>query len=148
MRARVSLAVLATLALAACVPRQRAPSSASAPEPALQQSGNAAPAGPAADPSVQSGKATFYGEKFRGRKTASGARFNPDAFTCAHRTLPFGTQIEVRRVDTNQTVQVTVTDRGPFGHPDRIIDLSLAAARALNMTKLGVIDVELRVIGH
>jgi len=97
---------------------------------------------------VQRGEASFYGERFRGKRTASGARFNPDALTCAHRTLPFGTLVEVRRRDTGQSVTVTVTDRGPFGARDRIVDLSLAAARALTMTKLGVVTVELRVIGH
>lgn len=97
---------------------------------------------------MQVGKATFYGEKFRGRKTASGARFDPEAYTCAHRILPFGTLIEVRRPDTGETVRVTVTDRGPFGSESRIVDLSLAAARALHMTKLGVVDVELRVLGR
>lgn len=150
MRARasvpVTLAVLSLALVSACIPRARGVSPHTEPDPPVQRSGNVAAPPPAAG--VQIGKATFYGEKFRGRKTASGARFDPDAYTCAHRTLPFGTVVEVRRLDTNETVRVTVTDRGPFGSASRIVDLSLAAARTLHMTKLGVVDVELRVLGR
>lgn len=146
MRARATAVGLAAILFGACVPRQNVEPGARWSAPPVQQSGNAAPPA-ASDPSVQRGKATYYGEKFRGRKTASGARFNPDAMTCAHRTLPFGTRVEVRRVDTGETVQVTVTDRGPFGSESRIVDLSLAAARALHMIKAGVVEVELRVLG-
>ncbi len=141
-------AALGVVFASACVPRARPraqgePAAQSPPWPSVTPE---RPRSEPTDPSVQRGKATFYGEKFRGRKTASGARFNPDAFTCAHRTLPFGTRVEVRRPDTGQSVRLTVTDRGPFGSAARIVDVSLAAARTLNMTKLGVVDVELRVL--
>ena len=148
MRAPLSAWALAPLlVVCACAPRTRGSGADFAGSGSVQHSGNGWK-GASPEPGLQRGKATFYGEKFRGRKTASGARFDPDAFTCAHRTLPFGTRVEVRRPDTGQTVQVVVTDRGPFGHDNRIVDLSLAAARTLNMTKLGVVDVELRVVGN
>jgi rare lipoprotein A len=95
---------------------------------------------------VQVGYATWYGAAFAGRKTASGERFDPHQLTAAHRTLPFGTWVEVRRVDTGDAVRVRITDRGPFGHEDRIIDLSRAAAERIGLLKAGVARVELRVV--
>jgi rare lipoprotein A len=77
---------------------------------------------------------------------ANGERFDPGKMTAAHRTLPFGTWVEVRRVDQGDAVRVRVTDRGPFGHEDRIIDLSRAAAQRLGMVKTGVARVELRIV--
>ena len=95
---------------------------------------------------VQVGFATWYGARFAGRKTANGERFDPLRLTAAHRTLPFGTLVEVTRVDTGQTVRVRITDRGPFGHEDRIIDLSRGAAERIDLVKSGVARVELRVV--
>jgi rare lipoprotein A len=95
---------------------------------------------------VQVGYATWYGRAFAGRRTASGERFDPGKMTAAHRTLPFGTWVEVRRVDTGETVRVRVTDRGPFGHEDRIIDLSQAAAAKIGLTRSGMARVEVRVV--
>jgi peptidoglycan lytic transglycosylase len=95
---------------------------------------------------VQEGVATWYGGKFAGRTTASGERFDPRAMTAAHRTLAFGTWVEVRRVDTGATVRVRITDRGPFGDPQRIIDLSRGAAERIGLVKSGVAHVELRVV--
>jgi rare lipoprotein A len=77
--------------------------------------------------------------------TASGERFDPRAFTAAHRTLPFGTWVEVVRRDTGKRVLVRITDRGPFGRRDRIIDLSRGAAERLDMIRAGVVPVELRL---
>jgi rare lipoprotein A len=107
----------------------------------------AEPAPPAASAPVQAGLATWYGASFAGRKTASGERFDPGAFTAAHRTLPFGTWVEVRRPDTGRAVRVRVNDRGPWGDPRRIIDLSRQAAEALDLVRAGVAPVELRVVG-
>ena len=95
---------------------------------------------------VQVGYATWYGRAFAGRRTASGERVDPGKMTAAHRTLPFGTWVEVRRVDTGESVRVRVTDRGPFGHEDRIIDLSQAAAEKIGLTRAGMTRVEVRVI--
>lgn len=94
----------------------------------------------------QVGMATWYGAAFAGKKTSSGERFDPSAMTAAHRKLPFGTWVEVRRVDTGTSVRVRITDRGPWGHADRIIDLSRAAAERIGLVKEGLVKVELRVV--
>jgi rare lipoprotein A len=95
---------------------------------------------------VQEGLATWYGAALAGRTTASGERFDPSKMTAAHKTLPFGTWVEVTRVDTGQTVRVRITDRGPFGSADRIVDLSRAAAAKIDLVKAGVTRVQLRVV--
>jgi rare lipoprotein A len=93
------------------------------------------------------GKATYYGDQFAGRKTASGELYQPQELTAAHRTLPFGTLVRVRRIDgQQQAVCVRVTDRGPFGNQQRIIDVSKAAARKLDMLRAGVIGVVVEVL--
>lgn len=81
---------------------------------------------------AQCGGASWYGPGFHGKKTASGERFNQNAMTAAHKTLPFGTVVTVKDQRTGKSVKVTINDRGPF-HKGRIIDLSKAAA-----TKLGI----------
>ena len=89
-----------------------------------------------------SGMASFYGNE-SGSKTASGQRFNQNAMTCAHRSLPFGTKLRVTH--GGQSVVVTVNDRGPFVH-GRVLDLSTAAARAVGLTSAGVGRVTAEVI--
>ena len=81
-----------------------------------------------------SGIASFYGNE-SGSKTASGQRFNQEAMTCAHRSLPFGTRLRVTHGD--RSVVVTVNDRGPFVR-GRVLDLSTAAARAVGLTGAGI----------
>ena len=83
------------------------------------------------------GKASFYSKKATGARTASGERLHHDSLTCAHRTYPFGTILKVTNLRNGLTVNVRVTDRGPFGQ-GRIIDLSYAAAKALGMLSQGV----------
>jgi rare lipoprotein A len=95
---------------------------------------------------VQVGYATWYGGKLAGHRTASGERFDPRQMTAAHRTLPLGTWVEVTRVDSGQRVRVRINDRGPFGHEGRVIDLSRAAAETLDMRRLGVARVEIRIV--
>ena len=90
-----------------------------------------------------SGMASFYGNE-SGSKTASGQRFNQNAMTCAHRTLPFGTRLRVTH--GGRSVVVTVNDRGPFVR-GRVLDLSTAAARAVGLTSAGVGRVTAEVIG-
>lgn len=90
-----------------------------------------------------SGKASFYDQNYKGT-VASGGRYRPDQFTCAHKTLPFGTHLKVTDVRTNKSVVVTVNDRGPFS-PGRVLDLSYAAAKALAMIGRGVITVRAEV---
>jgi len=89
----------------------------------------------------QTGFATFYGTKFNNRKTASGEIYRKDSMVCAHRTYPFGTLLKVKNPANNKEVIVRVIDRGPFTRK-RIIDLSHAAAKELDMVRQGVIHVE------
>jgi rare lipoprotein A len=94
----------------------------------------------------QAGLATWYGAAFAGKKTANGERFDPSKYTAAHRSLKFGTWVEVRRPDTGRTVRVRINDRGPWGDDRRIIDLSRKAAEELDIVREGVSRVELRVV--
>ncbi len=91
----------------------------------------------------EEGRASYYADKFNGRKTASGATFRQRKRTAAHKTLPFGTKLKVTNLDNGKTVHVKVTDRGPF-IKGRMIDLSKKAARKLGMLKQGVANVEIR----
>lgn len=93
----------------------------------------------------ETGNASWYGHPFHGRRTASGEVYDMSQMTAAHRTLPFGTWIAVENLLSGRTVEVRVTDRGPFVG-DRILDLSQAAARLLGAVGPGVIPVRLRVI--
>jgi rare lipoprotein A len=86
-----------------------------------------------------SGVASFYNKDYQG-KTASGERYDPNKFTCAHRTLPFGTHIRITDLKTHRSVEVIVNDRGPFTK-GRVLDLSFAAAKALRMPGRGLIKV-------
>jgi len=86
-----------------------------------------------------SGIAAFYDTNYKGR-TASGERYDPNKFTAAHRSLPFGTRLRVVDTRTKRSVVVVINDRGPFTK-GRVIDLSLAAAKALRMTTRGLIKV-------
>jgi rare lipoprotein A len=95
---------------------------------------------------AQFGYASWYGGRLAGRRTADGEVFDPRDLTAAHRSLPFGTWVEVRRLETGGAVRVRITDRGPFGHDERIIDLSEEAARRLDMIRVGVAPVALRIV--
>ncbi len=94
---------------------------------------------------LEEGKASWYGPGFQGRRTASGVRFNTNAMTCAHRTLPFGTKLKVTNLDNGSEVIVIVNDRGPF-IGGRVVDLSREAARHLNFVRSGTAPVRLEVI--
>jgi rare lipoprotein A len=91
------------------------------------------------------GYASFYSDKFHGQKTSSGEIYDKEKLTAAHPQLPFGTIVEVRNLSNNKTVRVKINDRGPF-ITGRIIDLSRAAAYALDMIKAGIIEVEITII--
>ena len=88
------------------------------------------------------GNASYYADKFHGRRTASGEIYNKDSMTCAHLKYPFGTVLKVRNPLNDKTVYVRVTDRGPF-HKNRVIDLSRAAARELDIIRAGFSMVEI-----
>lgn len=94
---------------------------------------------------AESGLASWYGDAFHGRRTASGEYFDQHDFTAAHKTLPFGTFVEVTDLATDRKVVVRINDRGPFVS-GRILDLSRAAAESLRMTDRGVIRISLRVV--
>ena len=94
------------------------------------------------DTEIASGMASYYGRELAGNRTASGEAFDPDDFTCAHRSLPFGTKVCVRSAVTGKSVIVRINDRGPYA-PGRIIDLSKAAAKELGMMGLGIKPVEI-----
>ena len=90
--------------------------------------------------SLQKGKASFYAKRFHGRKTASGERLHPDSLTCAHKSYPFGTLLMVYNPANGRSVNVRVTDRGPYVQ-GRIIDLSWSAAKELGIIGQGVATV-------
>jgi len=91
-----------------------------------------------------SGVASYY---WQGQQTASGARFNPNGLTAAHRTLPFGTRVLVTNRANGRSVTVTINDRGPF-IKGRIIDLSRGAASVIGMTGAGLAPVSISVLGR
>lgn len=143
-------AVFLALVLPACAREVEPVHAAPAPAPAAEAR-PPAPApdpagGPAAEVAAQEGEASYYSDELAGRKTASGERYDPKALTAAHRTLPFGSLVRVTRADTGRSVVVRITDRGPFGRERRIIDLSKAAAKELDMLRAGVVPVRVEVL--
>ncbi|WP_271078207.1 septal ring lytic transglycosylase RlpA family protein [Aurantiacibacter sp. MUD61] len=102
------------------------------------------PAAPAAT-SLGDGVASYYGRRFHGRPTASGERFDMNAYTAAHRTLPFGSRVRVTNPRNGQSVIVRINDRGPFVG-GRTIDLSRAAASEIGMISRGHARVELELL--
>lgn len=91
------------------------------------------------------GEASWYGEPYHGRRSASGEIYDMEQFVAAHRTLPFQTWLEVTNLNNGKKVEVRVIDRGPFVD-GRIVDLSRAAAREIDLLRPGIAKVELRVI--
>ena len=110
----------------------------------MQQAPPPAPPPPAASFS-QVGDASYYGKKFEDHKTANGERFDSQAFTAAHRTLPIGTIVRVTNLKNQRSVEVRINDRGPFSRK-RIIDLSPAAAKALGIHDQGVMRVKVEAL--
>jgi rare lipoprotein A len=96
---------------------------------------------------IKSGFASWYGSVLDGHTTASGRRFHMNEFTAAHRTLPFGSKVKVTDLRNKRSVIVTITDRGVL-FPDRVIDLSLGAAKELKMVKMGVDPVRLELLSY
>lgn len=115
-------------------PSVQKPPAQSAAEPEAQNPGSY----------VEKGRASYYSDKLEGRKTASGEPYRKSELTAAHRTLPFGTFLEVKRTD-GRSVVVRVNDRGPYSK-GRIVDLSRSAAETLGMVRDGVVDVVIRVV--
>ncbi len=103
------------------------------------------PPKPARIGSIEKGAASWYGEPYHGRRAADGEIYDMERLTAAHRTLPFQTWVEVTNLKNGKHVEVRITDRGPFVD-GRIIDLSKAAAREIDMLRMGIAPVRLRVI--
>lgn len=91
------------------------------------------------------GKASYYYGKWIGRKTANGEIYKRNDMTVAHKTLPFGTMVRVTNLNNNQAVVVRVNNRGPYVK-GRVVDLSLAAAQEIQMTKSGVVPVKVEIL--
>lgn len=94
---------------------------------------------------TEEGKASYYSRKLQGRKMANGEPYRKGKLTAAHKTLPFGTKVKVTNLQTNKTVKVKITDRGPYVK-GRVVDLSEAAARKIGSVKEGVVPVKLKVV--
>jgi len=93
---------------------------------------------------VQTGKASFYSDKFEGQPTASGEKYKHNKLTAAHKSLPFGTKVRITNLANNQSVEVIINDRGPYVD-GRIIDVSKSAAEKLGFISQGLADVSLEV---
>ena len=137
----------AAVFLAACGGEREAPPPAPAPvAPPI----DAAPPAPPPERVVRvlEGTAIWYGERWQGKRTASGEAFDKEALTAAHRSLPFGTRVRVTHRESGRQVVVRINDRGPYGRDrSRVIDVSEAAARALGFGDAGSIPVRLEVLG-
>jgi rare lipoprotein A len=96
---------------------------------------------------TQIGSASWYGSKYHGRKTSSGERYNKNEMTAAHKTLPFGTKVKVTNPANDKSVVLRINDRGPFVG-NRIIDVSEAAARKLEIHSAGVAKVKVEVLNE
>jgi rare lipoprotein A len=155
----VALALGLGLALVACAPRSAPGTTPSTSPSASPSASKSAPTKrdkrgkrgkPAKDTKpapfkIQKGIASWYGGKHHGGPTASGERFDKNALTAAHRTLKMGTRVKVTRKKNGRSVIVRINDRGPYSK-GRIIDLSEAAARKLDMIKDGIAQVTIEVL--
>lgn len=115
--------------------------------PAYEKTVASRSSGVRSDEIYETGIASYYGSKFHGRGTASGERYDKNAFTAAHKTLPFGTIVRVTAEWNQKTVDVRINDRGPYSR-GRVIDLSTAAAAELGMLSKGLGNVTLEVISR
>lgn len=94
---------------------------------------------------TETGKATYYADKYQGKKTASGEPYKRELKTAAHKELPFGTNVKVTNLSNGKSVVVRVNDRGPFTK-GRILDLSKSAFSSIGNINAGVLDVEMEVV--
>jgi rare lipoprotein A (peptidoglycan hydrolase) len=132
----IALVLAGSLALSACATHRR---------PAVLPPGSGAPLTTVAPGWTQTGMASWYGPGYHGKRTSSGERFDQDALTAAHATLPLGTRVRVTFLSNRKSVVVRINDRIP--RRDRIIDLSRGAARAIGLIGPGTGRVRLEVVG-
>ncbi|MFN3597447.1 MAG: septal ring lytic transglycosylase RlpA family protein [Rubricoccaceae bacterium] len=143
--------LLLFVACAACAAlpasAQSAPQAAATEAPAAAQAApeRIAPGGRRAAAGLHRGTASFYARSLHGRRTANGERYDHQALTAAHRTLPFGTMLRVTNERNGRSVVVRVNDRGPF-HRSRVLDVSGAAAQQLGMTRSGTARITFEVV--
>jgi rare lipoprotein A len=134
-RAMIAAACLASLGLAACT--GSSPRFSASPEVRFETGGSYS--------AREEGMASYYADEFHGRKTSNGEVFDMNSLTAAHRSLPFNSKVKVTNLDNGLSTVVRINDRGPFVE-GRIIDLSLAAAKAIGMIGAGTARVTLEVI--
>ena len=127
--------ILAALVLAGC----------SGSSPRFTTRGVGASAGAESGAYQLTGVASYYADEFHGRTTSNGEVYDMHGLTAAHRTLPFNTKLRVRNLDNNLVVIVRINDRGPF-KDDRVIDLSLEAAKKIALIAKGTAPVELEIL--
>ncbi|PSR55205.1 septal ring lytic transglycosylase RlpA family lipoprotein [Adhaeribacter arboris] len=94
---------------------------------------------------TEQGNASYYADKFQGRKMANGQPYRKGKLTAAHKKIPLGSRVKVTNLKTHRSVKVKITDRGPHGR-NRMIDLSRAAARKVGMIEAGVVPVKIKVL--
>ena len=116
------------------------------PPPGTTSRGRRPPPALPGDYPPETGMASWYGHPYHGRASASGEIYDMEQMTAAHRTLPFGTRVQVENLDNGMTTEVRINDRGPFVN-NRVIDLSHAAAQAINMVGPGTAHVRLTIVG-
>jgi rare lipoprotein A len=156
MKASTSIAILVGALLAAgSAAIAQTPAAVPAPATAAPVTVTAPPAAPASAVPVAkatgdhqlSGVAAYYSNRFNGRKTASGQRFNNSLMTAAHNTLPFGTKVKVTNTKNKRSVVVRINDRGPTT-PGRVFDLSRAAASKLGYVRSGLTEVTAEIVAE
>jgi rare lipoprotein A len=91
------------------------------------------------------GEVSYYGPGFHGKLTANGETYDQNAFTCAHKTLPFGTKLRITNTKNNKSVVLRVNDRGPY-KKGRIVDLSVAGAKEIGLDVMGVAQARVEVV--
>jgi rare lipoprotein A len=107
--------------------------------------GHAKTASPKAEANARTGLASFYSDRFHGRRTANGERYDRNGLTAMHRTLPFGTRLRVTNLVNQRVIEVRVNDRGRGGK-GRVLDLSKRAARELGFVDSGVTPISFEII--
>jgi rare lipoprotein A len=144
---------VAGLALAGCATSPRFATRSTPSSPKEVASSETTKAGESKTPRNPSGEvlltlegvASYYADEFHGRQTSNGEIYDMNGLTAAHRTFPFGTKVHITNLENGKTVIVRVNDRGPF-HEGRIIDLSLGAAKELDLVRSGTARVKIEVL--
>lgn len=140
---KLFLAIVVTFFLISCGATRRTTSDSGSAESSSRSSTSSLPTKKGAR--IESGVASWYGPNFNGRLTANGETFDMNGISAAHRTLPFNTEVIVVNTDNGKSIRVRINDRGPFAK-NRIIDLSKAAAQAVDMIGPGTANVELYLV--